>query len=97
MSEQMYGVLDYHWYAHIVDFLSKLILQRLMVKHELQLTSILIWTLLKKKTFPKMFKLFFNHSGMVLALSKGPEHPDNFFFFFNYLIFLIFFLQIMKF
>ena len=29
----------------------------------------------KKKSF--VFKLFFNHSGMVLALSKGPEHPKK--------------------
>ena len=75
------------------------ILQRLFV--ELLLTAILIWQLLKKKTiFSNFFQIIF--SGMVLALSKGPEHPKKLVFFFlnlkkqktkpkNTFIFFIFF------
>ena len=61
------------------------ILQRLFVEHELLLTAIFIWQLLTKNNIVlNFFKLFFNHSGMVLALSKGPEHPKKIVFvFFN--------------
>ena len=32
--------------------------------------------------FSFFFKLFFNHSGVVLTLSKGPEHPKQLVLFF---------------
>ena len=31
----------------------------------------------KYNFFANLFKLFLNHSGMVRALSKGPEHPKK--------------------
>ena len=53
------------------------------------------WILTKKIFyFPICFKLLFNHSGMVLALSKGPEHPKKlvfFLFFFLKILLLLFF------
>ena len=48
------------------------ILQRLFVEHELLLAAILKWQWLKEITFfKKMFKLFFNHSGMVLSIVQN--------------------------
>ena len=71
----------------------------ILVEHELQLLTYfdIKWYFFCKFVKIIFFKLFFNHSGMVLTLSKGPENTlqktcifFSFSFFFLLLLFIFF-------